>query len=395
MRFLSAPFVFPVSNDPISNGIIVVEDSGKIMDVIDPAKQEISSSIIVETYNGILCPGFINAHCHLELAHLKGKIEKKKKLPEFISDLIEVRSAHPDIVTTAMKDADEEMFNNGIVAVGDISNTSASIQVKKSSRIMYHTFIEVYDIFPERAGNVLTNGRILQKEFNENGQKTSIVPHSPYTVSERLFKMLTRESMTPETILSIHNQETVSENEMFVNGKGELINKLHGLTGAYDKWKSFNKSSLRSYLEYLPAGISLQLVHNNFTTSDDIHYALKYNPSLYWCMCVNANLYIEDKMPDIKMFYDEGCNLTIGTDSYASNDSLSVLDELKTINSNFPEIPLYEIIKWSTLNAAKFLNIGNLYGSLEKGKFPGIILLTDISEGKNQLSSETVVQRVV
>ncbi|HRP60104.1 MAG TPA: amidohydrolase family protein, partial [Vicingus sp.] len=82
--------------------------------------------------------------------------------------------------------------------------------------------------------------------------------------------------------------------------------------------------------------------------------------------------YIEGRQPNYHLFLNEKC--TIGTDSLASNWSLSILDELKTISNNSPNIELEKLIKWATINGAEFLGIDNQYGSIEKGKKPGINL---------------------
>jgi cytosine/adenosine deaminase-related metal-dependent hydrolase len=69
----------------------------------------------------------------------------------------------------------------------------------------------------------------------------------------------------------------------------------------------------------------------------------------------------------------------IGTDSYASNWSLSVLDELKTIQQHHPEIPLEEMLGWATLNGARALQMDKHLGSFEKGKKPGVVLIKDFN----------------
>lgn len=370
MQLFSADIIFPIHLPPIENGVVVVDDNGKIIDLLDPSKDVISDSLSIEKYSGVLCPGFVNTHCHLELSYLKGKFSQKKGLPFFIGEMVEKRGSNDDTIIPAMTEADAEMYSSGIVAVGDISNSSVSIDIKKGSKIYYHSFIELFDIFPDRAESVLANGIELQSKFSEAGLNTSIVPHAPYTVTSILMKMICQNAEETGSILCIHNQETASENEMFEKGSGSLIEKLRKMTGVYVDWKPTGKPSLRSVIEHFGKNNRLQLVHNTFTKSDDVRNASLIHPMLFWCLCVNANLFIENALPDIALLMNEKCKLTVGTDSYASNTSLSILDELKTISLNFPTIELSELLQWSTLNGASFLGIENRFGSFERGKLP-------------------------
>ncbi len=112
---------------------------------------------------------------------------------------------------------------------------------------------------------------------------------------------------------------------------------------------------------------------------------------MYWCFCPNANLYIEKRIPDLDLFLKQDDNITIGTDSLASNWSLSIVEELKTISNRFPDIPLSSLIKWSTINGARLLGFDDLLGSFEKGKVPGVNLLEHVDLGNLSLTPDTKV----
>jgi cytosine/adenosine deaminase-related metal-dependent hydrolase len=138
------------------------------------------------------------------------------------------------------------------------------------------------------------------------------------------------------------------------------------------------------------------LVHNTFTTKEDLLW-IKSNASnlisqIYFCTCPNANIYIENKLPNYALFITENCKVTIGTDSLASNWSLSVLDELKTISKHHPEIELNMLLTWATKNGAEFLEFNQL-GTLEKGKKPGLNLLKNTDGMK--LTEKTNVLKIV
>jgi len=125
-------------------------------------------------------------------------------------------------------------------------------------------------------------------------------------------------------------------------------------------------------LKYLPQESPLLLVHNTFTSKQDIETAEEQHQNLYWCFCPKANLYIENKLPQIDLFFELGVKCTLGTDSLASNNSLSIWEEILSIRKAFPKIPLNTLINWATINGAQFLGIDNQFGSFEVGKKPGV-----------------------
>src|SRR5665213_2697090 len=127
MKSFKADYIFPVNAAPLKNGIVTIDDSGKIISVTDQNTYSETNDRPVEHLNGIICPGFINTHCHLELSHLRGKIEQHKGLVNFIKEVQKFRGADINQINDAALQADDEMYQNGIVAVGDIVNTNVSI----------------------------------------------------------------------------------------------------------------------------------------------------------------------------------------------------------------------------------------------------------------------------
>jgi cytosine/adenosine deaminase-related metal-dependent hydrolase len=397
LQTFSADYIFPIASPPIKKGVVVADDKGQIIDVLPPEKfgiENFNENIKHNSYRGIICPGFINAHCHLELSHLQGKFEEGKSLPGFIGQIISGRKADKQVILDAMFRAEETMIRNGIVGVGDICNTDDSVEVKRKKRIHYHNFIELFDIIPENAEKEFEKGIALKEKFEGTG-KVSLTPHAPYTVSPHLLNLIYEYAYTRDSILSIHNQETESENEMFEKRSGVLFEKLSSFGTLYEKWKSTGYSSLSSTLVHLPKCNKTLLVHNTFSTEEDINWAHLYSSVIYWCFCPNANLYIENRLPDFQLFIDHGCKILVGTDSYASNKSLSILEELKTISRHAPKIKLDILLQWATLNGAEFFGWKKDLGSLEKGKKPGINLLTDVDTENLALTATSRVKRLL
>lgn len=375
LRYLSADYIFPVSGDPIKNGLIVLHQDGEI-DAVYTA--ETAKSIIepIECYKGIIVPGFVNAHCHLELSHLQGKIPKGTGLVPFLKTVISQRTADEVEVLTAMKTNDQRMFDTGIVAVGDISNNHLSKSIKQKSKIYYHTFVELLGFDPAKAEIVFNKALELKSGFTP--LSASLVPHAPYSVSERLFSMLREYSESHENLCSIHNQESRAETDLFLNKSGDFLDlyKMLGLNLQFFEAKY--QSSIQSTMPLISAKQKTLLVHNTYTSQEDLAAVTASGNDIYWCFCPNANLYIEGRLPDINQFLADDFNITVGTDSLASNDKLCILSELKVIKAYFPELSFSQTIRWATLNGAEFLGIDKRFGSIEKGKTSGLNLIENV-----------------
>ncbi|MCX6274707.1 MAG: amidohydrolase family protein [Bacteroidetes bacterium] len=395
LQAFTADHVFPVSSPPVKNGVVVTDERGEIQGVYTKeqfAAEKFSEKPVLQKYSGIICPGFINAHCHLELSHMRGLLKEGKTLPGFIGEIIKGREADKEKIEKAIEEAEAEMIANGIVGVGDICNTTDTIFQKKKGRLRYHNFIEVFDIVPSKADEAFEKGISLLQKFNETGNTGSIIPHAPYTVSAKLLKRIYEHAYTHDSVLTIHNQETATENEMFLSKSGALFEKLSSFGDLYKNWKHTGFSSLASTLAHLPRCNKTMLVHNTYSTQEDINWAHLYSSVIYWCFCPNANLYIENRLPDFHTFINSSCRIIIGTDSLASNHSLSVLEELKTISANAPFIKLETLLKWGTLNGADFFDWKKDLGSLEKGKRPGINLITDVNTATLALTETSIVK---
>lgn len=374
MRYLSATSIFSGKEYLPSDSVLVLSKNNTIIDITTNTHIDTGN---IEFYDGILCPGFVNTHCHLELSHLKTKIKQGTGIVDFGLEVIKQRNVIPEEEQVElMLEADKLMQNEGIVAVGDISNTSLSISTKCKSILFYHTFIELIALNPARANSVFNSGQELLQEYKKHNLSASLAPHAPYSVSYDLIKLITDFCSELNIPTSIHNQESIAENNFFLTKTGDYLRLYQTLNLPLDFFNATNKSSLLSIISSINKNTPTLLVHNTFSSLEDINIAQNTLNHLYWCICANANLYIEKSLPDLTKFTDQNCKLTIGTDSLASNHSLSVINEINTILTHQANTSLELVLKAATFNGAEFLGIENSYGSFETGKRPGINLIT-------------------
>jgi cytosine/adenosine deaminase-related metal-dependent hydrolase len=397
MRRFSAHYIFIGTGDVLKKGIITVNDEGIITELIDTGG-DLKEEASVEFYNGILVPGFINSHCHLELSHLRNVFPEKLKMAAFLKSIWQLRAAEESAIVEAARKADQEMWRNGITAVGDISNNNLTFGIKSSSKLYYHTFIECLGFAPERAERAFEWSETFLAEAKNAGLKASVVPHAPYSISKPLFDKISALAVEENSILSMHSQESLHEDELYREGNGPIYEHLkQTLLVDLSFFTPSGKSAIATVLNWLPADNQLLLVHNTCTGTKDIEM-IQQERSLkntWFVLCPNSNLYIEDRLPDINLFREQQLNICIGTDSLSSNNQLSVLEEIKTISKNFPRIPLDELISWATYNGAKALKIDDWAGTIEKGKKPGINLIEGMDLQNLQLKSDSKVRRLI
>jgi cytosine/adenosine deaminase-related metal-dependent hydrolase len=179
-------------------------------------------------------------------------------------------------------------------------------------------------------------------------------------------------------ILTIHNQESQAEEDWIREKKGDMARLYRQLNTDVDFFKPSGNSSLRYLLNHYAGHQPLILVHNVLSSEEDIQHANevfdKSDSSLFYCICPNANMYINKMVPDMELFMKNKCKLVVGTDSLASNNKLNIFEEINTLQRKYPSIQQEQLLQWATINGAEALGISDVYGSFEKGKKPGIVL---------------------
>lgn len=393
MNKISADLIYTGIGDALKNHKITYDDDGTIISVSSLEKDEIG----VRHFNGALCPGFINTHCHLELSHMKGKIPTGTGLIPFITSVVKFREFPQEQIDQAILDADKEMYDNGIVAVGDICNKVDTASCKSKSPLAYYSFVEMFDFHQASLLQPTIDQymEVLEGQSDLDLNEKNLVPHAPYSVSEALFEFIRNQKLEGQRTISIHNQETSDENQMFLSGDGPFYQFYEGFGFNLNDFNAPKKTAIHFNFANLDSTQRNLFVHNTMTSREDILAAYQWSDHVYWSTCANANLYIENSLPDYQAFIDLDANMTIGTDSLSSNWQLSILEEMKTIKRYNSFIPTSLLFQWATLNGAKALGYEALFGSFEKDKKPGIIHLEGpISDGDIDLSL-AVVNRII
>ncbi|MDD3273585.1 MAG: amidohydrolase family protein [Bacteroidales bacterium] len=397
MRKIAAQYLFPGNSSPIKRGFVTLDDDGTILETGELDKESEST----EFYNGIIIPGFVNSHCHIELSHLKGVFTQESGMAGFIKQIrVQRESAPKEERERAIEEQMDKMYKEGVSAMADISNSDESFVIKASSPLYTRTFLEVFGSEPHDMPKIMNQLKELKATADNIGIDSCPSPHACYTMSKDLLSESTAAGLDCGFI-SYHNQESWEEDQLIREGKGPLSEdyKSRGLSTP-----AINKSGPLQYFidsirlnkryskEIIPG--NTLLVHNTFTDEQSINIALESLQNPYWAICPLSNIFIHRSLPPLELLRRKGAKITIGTDSLSSNTLLSMVAEMQSIQQYFPTVPLTEIVKWATLNGASFLGKERELGTIEVGKKPGIVLIENIDLQNLKLLPGSISRRL-
>ncbi len=385
---LAAHYIFTNTGAPIKNGAVTINDEDGTIMSVGTLDAETPNTIF---YNGIIVPGLVNAHCHLELSHLSGRVTDADSLVDFVCKMSRLGAV--PYQESAAVDADQEMYRQGVVAVGDICNTANTANVKQKSKIHYTNFVELLGTTPQRCKADIEQFNNVYNKYVQcgiNPKSISAVAHAPYSVCPELFGVINELNNDNRRVFSIHNQETQAENTLYINHSGEIVDRFPmdlssiPVTG---------KSSLMSVGEHISYERVL-LVHNIYSTAEDMDYAKRRFKNPFFVICPKSNLMLEHKIGNVPMMIEKCLTVCLGTDSLSSNDRLSMVDEMYALQSYYPEISLEDIIKFATINGAKALGLDGC-GVIAPCKRAGLVLINNIDFDTMRITPISTSKRLV
>lgn len=390
---ITAEYVYTLETaEPIRRGYVEYDD-------VDGTITSVGACEDAEMVDeGALVPGFVNAHCHVELSHLHTRFRKGTGMAGFIDQINELRDwagreAKVELVQKWM----DKMWDDGVSAMADISNDDSSFDVKKNHKMYTRTFLEVFGSEPEMCEGVMADVRALNELADKAGIDAAPTPHSCYTMSPQLLTASAAAGLE-SGYLSYHSQESQEEEDLLRTGTGAMYEnrKRSGMSTP----PVTGESSLKYFIDRIaeakkaPYEEHILLVHNVCLSQDDIDAALKVMKNVYWAICPLSNIFIHDALPPVPLMRKNGLRIALGTDSLSSNDDLDMVKEMFCIHEAFPDVPMAEILTWASLNGALFMSKEMELGSLKAGKRPGIVRVTDI-DGKGFVSSTSRSERII
>ena len=368
---------YTLYNGELERNIVVeVDDRGTITNIL--RCDAIDSMASVEFFPGILIPGMVNCHCHLELSYLKGAIAEGEGYAGFARSIGAVRNnftAEERIRSARLADA--QMWEEGVEAVADIANDDLVMEVKTQSKIEYHTLFEFFGL----------NNRDVEPHFDLANRypRSFVTPHSTYSVQDEPFRQICARN---SSLLSIHLLESDAEEGLY-HGRGSLHEWYQRMGWVCDFLKY--ESPAGRVAGCIDRKCRVLLVHNTRATAEDIATVESHTKNGTWVLCPESNRFISNDRPPVELLRKSGVAIAVGTDSLASARSLSMIENLRLLGNH----PLRELLTWATLNGAKALGIDGMKGSIEIGKRPGLVVIEGADLHNLCLTPESVAHRII
>lgn len=367
MIIVKAKYLIPNPDNCIENGAVAVKGT-KIHHVgtFDEIKAIVTTDKIIDLGNALIIPGLINIHTHLDLTNLHNRIKPTSNFTHWVFQIVgaRIRWKEEDYISSIEKGI-KLCVESGTTTVADIANTGYSFSVLKKSPLRKVVYKEVIDLNPDHAKDVLKKTQTeLSTITTDDLLSIGLSPHAPYSVSRELYQAIAQFARETRMPVCTHIAETPDEFEFLTKGTGSFPAFLKQLRAMPDNWQP----PALTPIQYLNETGMLRnrplLIHCNYVTDEEIS-VIKFSGASV-AFCPRSHHFFGHANHPVQKLLDAGINVGLGTDSLASNDTLSILDEMKYLFLHH-SIPPNTLLTMATINGARALGLESKVGQIEKG----------------------------
>jgi len=370
-----ARWIVPIDSPPIGNGRLTVEN-GRIT-AVECAAAPVAGEI--DHGDAAILPGFVNAHTHLELTHLRGRVPFRGSFIRWVEDLVALRwldQAEADRVA-AIREGAGQSLAAGVTAIGDVGYGLHAVGAWSGADPWITGYLEVLGIGARASAWHAQSFDVLRKACNRapfaDHCRVGLSPHAPYSVETSVYRCVVEYAAAAHRPLCTHLAETLDELQFLADGTGPLRDML-------ERWGLWDGSFVPpgcSPVEYMRRLGLLDcnplLIHVNYVSGQDLETLSRHD--CHVAFCPRSHAFFGHKPHRWRDMLGSGINVCVGTDSLASNDSLSVLDELRFLWRQSPTVPPGTLLRMGTLAGARALGVEAMCGSLSLGKSADFVVL--------------------
>jgi len=350
---LRAGWVVPVDGPPLRDAAVAVRD-GRVA-WVGPAA-EAPNGEARDLGEGLLLPGLVNAHCHLELSHLVGRLSGEGGLVDWVERLVAARPTDPEeAVRAAAARAIDEVVATGTVAVGDVSNLLLHLDLLGRSSLRARVFFELIGWDPARAPDVMARAQVRRAGLTtRDGIVVSLAAHAPHSVSPALLAAMAAAG----GVAALHLAESPQERRFLAAGDAE--------------WSAFLARRGLGHVSFRPPGVSPveyidglgilkpDLVAAHGVQVDAADCARLAARGVHVVLCPRSNRALDVGRAPVPALRAAGVRLSIGTDSLASTPSLDLWEDVLLLRREFPELEPEWLLSAATRGGAEALGFGSL-----------------------------------
>jgi cytosine/adenosine deaminase-related metal-dependent hydrolase len=379
--------VLPIVDHPIRDGWVTVA-AGRVIAVGSGRPPDGPGVEVRDLGQSVLLPGLVNAHTHLELSWLWGKVPPAPSLPDWVSDLMGQRFAREGGDDRApIRQAIIDALEAGTAAVGDVANTPASQEALALSKLRAVVFREVVGFNPADPEALLASAGADAGAHHTARVPVHVVPHAPYSVSPEVLRLLAlRGAQRPGTICSVHVGESPDEIEFLRTGGGRWRDVLDRRHAWNPRWTPPGCGPVE-YLDSLGlVGPTLLAVHCVQCTDAELARLAQARATIV--TCPRSNVWVGVGSPPAARFYASGAHVAIGTDSLASASDLNLFSELAALHALAPQVPPRRLLESATRIGAEALGYRDL-GIIAPGARARLIAV-DLPDGVHDVEAHLV-----
>jgi aminodeoxyfutalosine deaminase len=385
----TADWVLPIVDEPIARGFVTIDD-----DRIVAVGAE-SPGDATDLGRVVILPALVNAHTHLELSYLRGRVPSGQSFAAWVQALMAVRRQYPDPAAAEIVDAaraaigEAKRFGTGLV--GDISNTLITVPLFREVAMPAQVFYELLGFNADDPDGRVAAARRRADDLAGGDVEVSLAPHAPYSVSPSLFTAIRADlDAHHRPLTSVHLGESSDEVEFVRSASGPIRAMLEQFGVWTDAWQAHltaGKSPVGYLLDLGFLDRCVMVVHGVQFDGDDLSRLATLGVTI--ASCPRSNQYVGAGAPPLEAFYAMDVDVAFGTDSLASVADLNLFSELQTARRLAPRVPARRLLESATLIGARALGFGKTFGSLEPGKRAALIAVR-IPEGMDEVEEYLV-----
>ncbi|GFE58353.1 amidohydrolase family protein [Geobacter sp. AOG1] len=400
MEIFAASYVVPMESPTIEGGAIAVAD-GHVVAVGTLAELRSAYGCAVTDFPScVIMPGLVNAHTHLELTHFpswklrKGIDYSPRTYVDWVIQVIKIkRGLTRDELELSVREGIRIALESGTTAVGDILTERSLVPCHEESRLGGRLYFEAIGHDEGHCSALLTELRHALDTFPSGSFKAGISPHSPHTLSPRFMTEVADLAVSASLPTMVHLAESREELAFLHDSGGKIAELLYPFAGWESHLPPPRRTTPTVYLDSL--GVlrwDTAVVHCVHVTPADVEILKHRGVTAVLCPRSNDRLVV-GKAP-AALLKKAGIPLALGTDSLASNDSLSLWDEMRFLHQEFPSVftPI-EILEMATIGAARAIRRDDELGSLSPGKLADFLIVRPGETGSSSELPEILIER--
>lgn len=378
MRGIPASWVLIGDADtaPLRDGAVVVDDLDVILAVgaASALRARFPRAKWDPPRAAVLMPGLVNAHTHLELSALRGLVPGGEGFARWVGQLVTLRAQRgTDGDLAAIGAAVSELLGAGTAAVGEVSNSLASVPLLAGLPLVARVFAEVFGFTRPAADSMLARVRERVVDLGRLPPNVSVdlAPHTPFSLHPAVFEAICAEARDAGARTSLHLAEHAAERAFLLDGSGPFADLLASRGAVRSDWAPPALDPVRYARSRGGLGPHVLAVHLTDARADEL--ALVAEAGAATVLCPRSNLHIEGRLPPLAELLAAGLRPALGTDSLASSPSLDVLAEARVLHARFPDVPARTLVAMTAHWGACALRVESLLGRLAPGLASGVL----------------------